>query len=77
MNSLKTILNEIFGLFVDDGSFAAAILFWLIFVRWFAPHFIPAADRGIVLFLGLALMLAQSAIRYANRRPRKQSSSNF
>ena len=34
MKWLKNILREIFGLFVDDGTFALAILIWLAVVRW-------------------------------------------
>jgi hypothetical protein len=70
MNALKTILHEILGLFVDDGSFALAILLWLALV-WFLvrPLQLPAAG-GIVLFLGLAAILVESVTRFA-RKPRR------
>jgi hypothetical protein len=70
MNALKTILHEILGLFVDDGSFALAILRWLALV-WFLvrPLQLPAAG-GIVLFLGLAAILVESVTRFA-RKPRR------
>jgi hypothetical protein len=32
MSWIKTVLREVFGLFVDDGSFAIAILAWLLLV---------------------------------------------
>ncbi len=70
MNALKTILHEILGLFVDDGSFALAILLWLALV-WFLVRLLqlPAAG-GIVLFLGLAAILVESVTRFA-RKPRR------
>jgi len=69
MKWLKNILREIFGLFVDDGSFALAILLWLAVVRWTAPRLnIPSGITGFILFAGLALILAESAIRYSRRK---------
>jgi hypothetical protein len=68
MKWLKNILREIFGLFVDDSSFALAILIWLAVVRWATPHLnIPHAS-GIILFAGLALILTESATRYSRRK---------
>jgi hypothetical protein len=69
MNSMKIIFREILGLFVDDGSFALAILLWLAVVGWATPRLgIPAAIRGVVLFAGLALILTESATRYSRRK---------
>ena len=34
MRWMKTIVQELFGLFIDDGSFAFAIVVW-IGVLWF------------------------------------------
>jgi hypothetical protein len=66
---LKNILREIFGLFVDDGSFALAILIWLALVRWATSHLnIPSRATGIILFAGLALILTESAARYSRRK---------
>jgi hypothetical protein len=76
MNWLKTILREIFGLFVDDASFALAILLWLVVVRTLTPHMgIPARWSGIILFTGLALILAESTTRYAKRQQQKNNSA--
>jgi hypothetical protein len=69
MNWFKNIFREIFGLFVDDGSFALAILLWLAVVRWATPHFnVPTGITGVILFAGLALILAESATRYSRRK---------
>jgi hypothetical protein len=69
MKWIKTILREIYGLFVDDGTFALAILIWLGLMRWTATHLrLPPATSAIILFAGLALILAESAVRYARRK---------
>ena len=68
MTWLKTILDEGYGLFVDDGPFAAAILLWLGTVWAIAPHLVRAPEwQGIIQFAGLALILVESAARRARR----------
>jgi hypothetical protein len=66
METIKTIWVEFIGLFVDDGSLAVAVLVWLgacwlILPRLELPPALPAA----VLFVGLVLILAESAMRRA------------
>jgi hypothetical protein len=69
MTWIKTILREIFGLFVDDANFALAILVWVVLVRIFLPRLaIPPVWGGIILFAGLALILAESAALYSSSR---------
>jgi hypothetical protein len=69
MKWLKNIFREVFGLFVDDGSFALAILIWLAVVGWATPRLnISSGITGVVLFAGLALILAESATRYSRRK---------
>ena len=73
MKWLRTIFREILGLFVDDAAFALAILIWLGLVRILTPHLaILSRWTGAVLFSGLALILAESTIRYAKRPPTKK-----
>ena len=68
MRWMKTILAEIVGLFVDDGRFALAILVWLAAVWLILPHLaVAAAWRGLILFLGLAAILLDGAVRRAGR----------
>jgi hypothetical protein len=68
MKWIKNIFRELFGLFVDDGTFAIAILLWLAIVRWVLPHLpIPAMATGVILFAGLALILGESAVRYTRQ----------
>jgi hypothetical protein len=69
MNWLKTIAREIFGLFVDDAIFAAAILLWLVFIKILTTQLgIASRWSGIILLVGLALILAESTTRYAKRQ---------
>jgi hypothetical protein len=69
LRSLKTILAEIFGLFVDDISFAVAIIIWLVIIQLGLPRLnLPAAWNGVILFAGLATILAESALRRASRK---------
>lgn len=69
MTWLRNIVAELFGLFVDDGSFAIAILAWL-GVLWLAlPHLaIDNTWSAIILFAGLAVILIESVLRRARRR---------
>ncbi len=69
MSWLRTIAREVFGLFVDDLSFAAAILIWLAVVSFVLPRTgLPSAYTGVVLFVGLAVILIESTLRYARRK---------
>ena len=71
MHWLKTILVEIFGLFVDDIGFALAITVWLGVAGLGLPRLdLPAAWNGAILFAGLATILAESALRSARRKCR-------
>ena len=69
MQWFRTIFREIFGLFVDDGSFAIAILVWL-GVLWLLLPRLGFFSRwnGLILFAGLGLILVESAMRYARKR---------
>jgi hypothetical protein len=66
MNWLRAVVREILGLFVDDGSFAIAILAWL-GLCWLALPRLPSAVGGLLLFLGLALILLESVLRRARK----------
>lgn len=67
MNAIKTILHEVLGLFVDDGSFAFAILLWLALVGVLVRPLHLLIAGGIVLFLGLATILVESVARFARQ----------
>ena len=68
MTRLRLLLRKAYGLFVDDGPFAVAILLWLGTVWAIAPHLVRASEwQGIIQFAGLALILVESAARRARR----------
>ena len=71
MRWLRTIAREVYGLFVDDGSFAIAIVVWLVALKVLVLYTNLASHwSGFLLFAGLAAILVQSALR-ASRRPAK------
>ena len=64
MTWLANALRQIYGLFVDDGALSLAICIWLL-IAWFVlPHMVASESaRPIVLFVGLAVLLADSVRR--------------
>ena len=66
MGWMRTVVREVWGLFVDDGSFALAIVIcvavvWLLVRRWGISG---GAGAG-ALFGGLAVVLVGSLLRFA------------
>ena len=63
---IKTVLAEFIGLFVDDVPFAVTIAVWLLVASLVLPRLgVPAP--ALVLALGLAGILVESAVRRARR----------
>jgi hypothetical protein len=68
MSWLKTIWNELIGLFVDDVSFALAIAVWLMATySLFRLDIIPMRGRGALLFVGLATIFVENTLRRARK----------
>ena len=68
MQWMKTIAAEVFGLFVDDGSFAVALLVWVALTALLLPHIdVSPWAKGPILFAGLAAILVESAVRRARK----------
>jgi hypothetical protein len=67
MQWLRSMAREIWGLFVDDGSFAGAILAWLVVAVLVLPR-IGSRWAGPVWFAGLAVILVESVARFSRRR---------
>lgn len=65
MNVIKSALLEVFGLFVEDGSYAIAILIWLLCAAFLIPHLPGTALRAPILFAGLILILLENVVRSA------------
>ena len=65
---LRSVLREVWGLFVDDGSFAAGIVVWLAVVLLVGRSVGKGTPwGGVALFGGLALLLMESVLRFARR----------
>jgi len=69
MNRITDVLQELFGLFVEDGSLAIAIVVWICIAAFLFPH-LPggSAWRAPALFLGLALLLFENVLRSARKQ---------
>ena len=68
MTFLRSVLAELFGMFVDDGSLALAILAWVAVIAAVQSlAAVPASMIGILLFLGLALLLLENVMRRARK----------
>jgi hypothetical protein len=68
MSWLRTIWTELVGLFVDDVSFAVAIVIWLAAAHFlFQIGLVPGVWRGPVLFAGLAAIFVENTLRRARK----------
>ena len=68
MKALKTIFDELVGLFVDDGAYAGAIAAWLLVVGGLVRFTTISPNiAATLLFVGLAAILAESALRRARK----------
>jgi hypothetical protein len=68
MNALITACKEIWGLFVEDGSYAAGIAIWLLLAIFVFPH-LPQLGRyrSLLLVAGLLVLLLENIIRTARK----------
>ena len=70
MNWLKEIGSELMALFVDDGRLALLAVVWLIVCGLVLPRLgLSPALPPAILFVGLVIILAQSALGQAGRQP--------
>jgi hypothetical protein len=68
MRILTKILQELVGLFVDDGTLAATIVIWIAFCGLLLRLLPMGSWQGPILFLGLAGILIENARRGARSR---------
>ncbi len=69
MTSVKAVLAELIGLFVDDWAFTALVLGWLLAATRLVPSLLPDRSwNGPVLFLGCAAVLALSTWHRGRQR---------
>ena len=72
MKWVRTIWEELIGLFVDDGRFAALIVGWVVLCALVLRRTgLPNGGSAALLFAGFAAILIESAVRRARaeRRP--------
>ena len=69
MRWIQSVVREMWGLFVEDGSFATAIVMWLTVVL-LGVRRVAWGTRwgGVALFFGLALVLIENVLRSARRQ---------
>lgn len=68
MQWIKTIFSELYSVFVDDGSFAIAILLWVVLLWLLVPRLgLSGSWNGALLFAGLCAILVESALRRARK----------
>lgn len=68
MSWMRTIWDEFIGLFVDDVSFAVAIVVWLgVAFALFHLGLVPMPWRGPLLFVGLAVIFVENTLRRARK----------
>ena len=68
MGWVRTIIDEIIALFVDDVSLVAAILAWL--AAMYAGtrlHLVAGDIAGPILFVGLAAIFIENTLRRARK----------
>jgi hypothetical protein len=66
MKLLKSMLDELVALFVDDGSLAAAVIAWVIGgVLCLRAQLLDPASEAVLLAIGIAVLLAENILRAA------------
>lgn len=68
MKLFKDIFSELFGLFVDDGSLAYALIGWLLVGIFILPKLELVAEvQAGIWVAGLLLLLVENIYRSAKR----------
>ena len=68
MKAIRTILHELVGLFVDDGSLAAGAVIWAAICGWGLPILgVGPREQAALLVLGLAALLLENTLRASGR----------
>jgi hypothetical protein len=66
-------IRELIGLFVDDGSLALVALAWIAVCWGVLPRLSTSgAWHGAILFVGLAAILAENALRAGRAKRRSR-----
>jgi membrane associated rhomboid family serine protease len=70
MGTLRAVLHEIIGLFVDDGSLALALVVWcaLVGLLMLAVSGVTMAAAGAALLAGCVAILLVNVVTAARKR---------
>ena len=69
MKTFLTIIEELWGLFVDDGTLAVGIILWLLFIAFVLPRTaIPTQFDSFILLGGMVLGLMENIWRAAGKQ---------
>ena len=68
MSVLRSILAELWGLFVDDGLLAIGLVLWVAAAALVVPALGLREIGGPLLFLGAAAVLVASLMRGGGKR---------
>jgi hypothetical protein len=73
MQTIVSVVREILGLFIDDGSLVLCVLIWVACCGFAFPATgIGGALGGFLFFLGLAIILGENTVRGATRQARRK-----
>lgn len=68
MKALLTAFEEIYGLFVEDGTLALGILVWVALAIWLFPRLpLSGESRAVLFFIGLCVLLVENVARSARQ----------
>lgn len=71
MSIVKTVLTELWGLFVDDGSLALALVGWVALAIWLLPaSAIDPAAHAPILFVGCLSILLINVLVASRQKSR-------
>jgi hypothetical protein len=68
MKLTVTIVKELFGLFIDDGSLALALVLWCLFAGVALPAIVPQGSWSAPLFFMGCLLILLVNVAMASRR---------
>jgi hypothetical protein len=70
MNAISATLRELWGLFVDDGTLAFALVIWCAGAGVIFPYMSPSGEWSATLFFLGCLVILLADVAMTARRPR-------
>ena len=76
MSTLNALVDELLGMFVDDGSLAIAILATVALAGWISMRFESPFAVGVILLVGCLAVLTENIARTARNAGRSPQSDS-